>query len=146
MDYWDIDYLKEEQYRAVLCNKKEIVEIYRVNEYLNKLFKKHLINLSEYKKLVNKKVNIAIRPPLYLDEKLLLWQIKIDDNIYYINWMNVCNILKEENKLHFYFCDGYTLDLVINNRKYARDKQKLISFINYINQQKNINIAIDYLA
>ena len=81
MSLRDILYLKEKNFIANVIKTDGVEQIYSIKSELNQIAKKHFINISEYRKLVRKKIDLKNKIPIYFSNQLLLFNVK--SNMHY---------------------------------------------------------------
>ncbi|MDD3348847.1 MAG: competence protein ComK [Bacilli bacterium] len=116
---WDFNGAKIEH-----CNYKKI---------LKQVCEQEITTLKARQEIVAKITNRHNNIPLYVNEKLIFFKIKDDDNIW-INFFNVLWYESENNKTRVFFKNGSTI-LINKKIKYLKEMAKLIKKITFYTQK-----------
>ena len=114
---------------AYYMDKKE--EIYSVRSEVNQLANKHLFSVSEYRKLIRKKTDLKNKIPIYFSESLLLFYLKDDITIYWINYFNILKICYEDS-IYIIFKNGDILRVKVSKELIKKELMKVEKVLNYI--------------
>lgn len=131
MSLRDILYLKEENFIANVIKTDGVEQIYSIKSELNQIAKKHFINISEYRKLVRKKIDLKNKIPIYFSNQLLLFNVKSNETVYWINYFNILKICKKD-KIIIIFKNGTLLELEISKNNMVKELRKTKKVLDYI--------------
>ena len=127
----DILYLKEENFIANIITKSEVGQIYSVKSEINRIAKKHLMSIGEYKKFARKELGLKNKIPIYFSNKLLLFNLKFKETTFWINYFNILKICYKEN-IMIIFKNGHILEIGIKKDHLRKEIMKTVKVLKYI--------------
>ena len=125
-------YLEEVDFVSKAYYSDFEAKIYSVKSEVNKLANKYLFSILEYKRLIRKVTDLKNKIPIYFSKSLLLFYVRCDNVVY---WINFCNILKVcyEEKIYVIFKCGKILKLDVSISVLKRELVKIEKVLDYIN-------------
>jgi len=139
MRYQDLLYIIDFEFRTVCSYGEEKEDIYSLRLWLKEIFKTKLKDFEAYKKTVSKVLKIKQMLPIYIDNKVLLWQLKASDKTrFLINYYKIKDINYSGDYMEIYFKNNYILQIKKTRQSYYRDLKKIKKFISYL-ESNNIN-------
>lgn len=133
MSIGNILYLKEEEFVATIITEEEERKIYSVRSEINSLAKSCFFTISEYYKLVRKKIPLKNKIPIYFSDKLLLFTFISDKTHYWVNFFNILKICYDE-EIVIIFKNGECLRVNTNKRILDKELNKIKYVLEYINK------------
>ena len=130
----NILYLKEEEFIAKIVTETEEREIYSLRSELDYIAKNCLLSISEYYKLVRKKLQLKNKIPIYFSNKLLLFTLKSKNTRYLINYFNILKICYEKDIIIIIFKNGTIINVNVNRRIITKELCKINQILEYINK------------
>ena len=133
MSISNILYLKEEEFIAKIVTNNSEREVYSLRSEINSIAKDCLLSISEYYKLVRKKLPLKNKIPIYFTNKLLLFTFKSKNAHYWVNYFNILKICYDEEVV-IIFKNGTMLKVNLNKRIIIKELCKINLILEYINE------------
>lgn len=105
--------------------------------YINRLLKINLIDLTSYKRLIRYNLEIKSRIPLFLNAYTILFKIKTQNSIIYLNYLSIINIGVSKDNVFILFRDGSYLEICYMKNTIRKDLEKCRIIMQYKETIKN---------
>lgn len=104
----------------------------------------NLFDLLGYRRALNKVLKINRRPPIYINDNLILFPLKrIDefDNTW-INYANISLVERDKNNkfINIYFKNNDVLKVNVTFNYYLTKKEQINMIFHYLNSLTNVNV------
>lgn len=131
-----IHYIEINLYKTLIYEDDFIKEYDGYESAINLIAKAHLVDLKSYRKLLEKALGISRAIPFYLSESLILFPIKYNSVLYYINYSDIEIVRSISDGIIIIFNDRHELQLKISLDKYKRIDEKNKLVCDYMNNIK----------